>query len=161
MNDSDANRYFFKNAFPALTSDKIGAERYKELEDMFNSGESPSKKELYELFPHACNRVEEWTVEGIRRYWWRGHQELINAGKEEYEGAPSQFKIQCSVRPGVVTSAGKVTYEVQVRGGDKERVLVPDYLTNLKEGEHVTVHLRRASEKITLSDYDKIEELKI
>ncbi len=161
MNELDPTKLCFMYAFPATSPEDLGKERYLELEEMFNLGNYPSKEELQQLVPHACNRVEEWTVEGVRRYWWWGHQKLIASGREEYEHAPLQFKKQCSVRPGIIQAVSQEgVYEFQMRGEKTpEKVLIPRYLSNLIVGSHATVHLRRAVELITLEDYKKIKQI--
>jgi hypothetical protein len=145
-------------AFPALSREEMKRpEEYSRLEKMFHSGTAPSKKNLQELFPHACQRIPIWTSSSIRQYWWVKHNKIIDEGIDEYEEAPPQFKTQCKVRPAIIQEIKPEYAEIIFKNQEEpERVLIPKYL-NLKQNNYVTVHLRRIDEQITKQDYDNFK----
>jgi hypothetical protein len=151
---TNPNQCFYRHAFPALPND---VEDYARLEEMFNSGEYPTIGELQGRFPRACSRIDEWTVDGIRRYWWRGHQELIDSQEAEYEHSSYEGRRKCKVRKGAVIGLPNGCAEVLIAGERAtERFLVPRYL-QIKGGGLVTVHLTHIIETIDKSDWYKIK----
>ena len=149
----ESERYFFIYAFPALSPESVANHSdYEELMRMFHKGDSPSKDELSILFPHAFRRVRDWSIEGIREYWWVGHTKLMEEVLDEYRGA---FKIQCKVKPAsIVSLASEFSDVIFKREEVSQKVFVPDYLSDLSQGNYVTVRLRWMVEKISRKQYD-------
>jgi len=127
--------YFFKYAFPCsqvlLQQRRISQEKYKNLMDMYNKGQTPDREVLESVFQAAFTRIKKlavemqrnyWDLSVIKEYWEKYHNQIIKQGEGMYGKAPESFKDLCRIHVAEVVEVKgemmRVKYDGGGEGGD-------------------------------------------
>lgn len=140
-------RLNFIYSFPAYSEcGKISELEYHELEALLISGGAPSKERQMEIVPTSFKRMKknncEWSIEGIRKYWWVIHNQLDDV----HEPCHTKFfKIARRLDNKII--------EVE-SGGEKNLRVLNKYDVPLKTN-YLTSHKGIVVESISKEDYEK------
>ena len=148
-----SDELFLKYAFPCahvlLESGVITKERYSSLEDCAKGGEVLSRDVIESSFPSAFRRIkvlaeemgvgDYWDMKVMEEYWYRNHNEVIDAREGNYAKFPESFRDFCKVH---VAEVVKLLPEgfLSIEYDEKRRAVCGDYVLGVKVGDKVRVH---------------------
>ena len=147
VNKKSGERCFFEYAFPVIRYCGHGDFTENEIsnfEKILIFGEAPSRQKLEELFPNAVKHLKSWSLENVRDYWLRKHNEIVRDNPlckvylvEVSDVLPPKSKEVCIV---------KIGKNMGIEAGS--------YI-NLKVGDKVTIHAFQVAEKLSKRDIKK------
>lgn len=154
-------RYAFPCSFITLQRGRISQGEYEELERAAHGDGSVTREKLEKIFSPAIRRMKKlalekgmrmWSMELLRAYYWKRHNEIIEAREESYAHAPEVLCELCRIVEGVVVGAPGVgdvdrAWVVKLSNGKTRPVMSLCGL--LKVGDRVMVHYGYACEKIS------------
>ncbi len=153
--------YFFIYAFPAIThcAGKITPEEFSSLESQAVLGKGPSLERLRRLFPNAFNRIEHltgkieaYTIEDYRSYWWIEHNRIIDHREKGYEQVQEEEAELCKVQFPIVKGLNGRVVTITYPTGPERKGLNYRNLP-LQPGQRVSIHKGHIVEMILESVY--------
>jgi hydrogenase maturation factor len=155
-----AEIYFLKYAFPCafikLQQGKITKRQYESLHLAALRKKKVLKSTLEKFFPLALGhikmiakrmKVDEWSIEAIREYFWEKHDDVIEAGEGYYGDAPKALCDLCRVEPAEVVRKGG-NWAVVKFANNRKRSVLSELVPKLKTGDRVIVHYGYIVEKL-------------
>ena len=156
--------YFLKYAFPCafikLQRGKITKPQYDSLHEAALGKKKILKSSLERFFPVPVGhikliakkmKVDAWSIEAIREYFWEKHDDVIESGEGFYADAPKILCDLCKVEPAEVLRKGG-NWAVVKFANNKKRSVLSELVPRLKTGDRVIVHYGYVVEKL-----DRIE----
>ena len=156
--EGDAEREFLKFAMPCafvlVQRGELSQGELQRMESSARAGRPMQREDLGRIFHRAFQRLRElaaetgrdfFSIENIRDYFLRKHNELIDLGKESWAMAPPTLRHLCRVlRAEVVRAADDILVVKDERGEVRTvlRALVP----KAAKGDSVIVHYGYAVE---------------
>jgi hypothetical protein len=150
-------KYAFPCAFITLQRGKITKREYDFLWKCAVKGKPVSRETLERVFAAASRRIREmslrkkmqpWSLEALREYYWRRHNEIIDKRLESYKFAPLVLRELCKVMPARVLMLKRKVAVVKFEGSGKTRAVMTDLVGKLKKGDRVMVHYGYAVERL-------------
>jgi hypothetical protein len=151
--------YFLKYAFPCafitLQRGRLTQEEFDQLENAALNNEVLDRKWLEKIFVPAFRRMsrlaeekkmEVWSHELMREYYYNRHNEIIDAREESYKYAPEILCELCKVLRAEVIGTNGENAVVKLPGGKKRPVM--NLCGKLKKGDKVMVHYGYAVELV-------------
>ena len=155
-----AEKLFFMYAMPCIFTlrvlGRITDERYKFILSNFIKGKIPSGTELEEIFSAAFRRMKiiakeigknYWDEEVILKYWRDGeHNRFIDNKEGIYAITSNEFNEFCKIHKAKVIDVDKNF--LKVKYDNKIVKVAKGFLSDVKIGDIITIHLGYAIEKI-------------
>ncbi len=141
-------RYAFPCAYVKLQQKKITMRTYEYLRKAVMAGKPVPKSALQKYFALAVGHIKEiararkiqpWSIEAIREYFWKKHDDVIEAGEGFYASAPELLCELCRVKEAKVVRCGENWAVVEMKN-KKKRAVVNDFFPMLKKGNLVRIH---------------------
>ena len=149
-------RYAFPCAFLKLQQGKLSKKSYDSMHEAVLEKKRILRSTLLKIFPLALGHIEliagkkkidKWSVEAIREYFWEKHDDVIESGEGLYANAPRVLCELCRVAPAEVLRKGGNWAVVKFADGRKRSVLT-ELIQCLRKGDRVMVHYGYIVEKI-------------
>lgn len=149
-------RYAFPCAFIKLQQGKLTKKLYDSLHEAALGKKAVTKAGLMKVFPLALGHIEQiatekkinkWSVEAIKEYFWEKHDDVIEAGEGFYASAPKVLCELCRVAPAEVLRRGG-NWAVVKFANNKSRSVLTELVPGLKKGDRVMVHYGYVVEKL-------------
>lgn len=157
--EKQALQYFMRYAFPCafikLQQGKMSELVYKKMHKAALGKIQPDREMVEKYFILASGHIKsiardkgvaDWSTEAVREYFWKCHDDVIEAGEGYYANAPEFLCELCRVRKGKIVKLEGNGAVVKFAGG--KRSVLTELVPDLTIGDKVMIHYGYVVEKL-------------